>query len=540
MQPLPVDVAPGFAALHTGKWHEARSVFEAVLLEGETPEALEGLSQAWWWTGEEDKALALRQKAHTAFRRRGDRVRALRCALWISDEYRNVYGDHAAANGWFARAQRLLDDPSAEQASGWVALARASRTTDPITAEAHARLALTEAERWSDTELEAYALAQLGLARVTQGAVKDGLSHLDEAMAIATSQANPVVAGDVACSLMQAAEMIGDMSPFMGWAPLVERYMVELGHSGLIASCGTCCGEVFAANGNWAGAETELLRTITALQQSGHRSRCSHPAAALASLRIRQGRLEEAESILAPFANLPETIEPAAALLIAQGHPAPAVGLLGRRLGAIGDNSLRAVPLLSLLAEAMALRGDSEGASQAAARLERIATASGLDRIRGLALLARARSQSSDRARAVPLYEQAIGILDAVNAPLEAAVSRLELARLVMATDRDVAIAETRTALGAFDRLGATHEADRAAALLRSLGVRGQTGAKGRARLTERETEVLDLVTRGMTNSEIADRLFISQKTAANHVSNILMKLGVRSRTEAAAVTLRS
>jgi DNA-binding CsgD family transcriptional regulator len=540
MQPLPVDVAPGFAALHTGKWHEARSVFEAVLLEGETPEALEGLSQAWWWTGEEDKALALRQKAHTAFRRRGDRVRALRCALWISDEYRNVYGDHAAANGWFARAQRLLDDPSAEQASGWVALARASRTTDPITAEAHARLALTEAERWSDTELEAYALAQLGLARVTQGAVKDGLSHLDEAMAIATSQANPVVAGDVACSLMQAAELIGDMSPFMGWAPLVERYMVELGHSGLIASCGTCCGEVFAANGNWAGAETELLRTITALQQSGHRSRCSHPAAALASLRIRQGRLEEAASILAPFADLPETIEPAAALLIAQGHPAPAAGLLARRLGAIGDNNLRAVPLLSLLAEAMALRGDSEGASQAAARLERIATASGLDRIRGLALLARARSQSSDRARAVPLYEQAIGILDAVNAPLEAAVSRLELARLVMATDRDVAIAETRTALGAFDRLGATHEADRAAALLRSLGVRGQTGAKGRARLTERETEVLDLVTRGMTNSEIADRLFISQKTAANHVSNILMKLGVRSRTEAAAVTLRS
>jgi DNA-binding NarL/FixJ family response regulator len=540
MQPLAVDVARGFAALQTGDWQEARSVFEAALVESESPEALEGLSQAWWWTGEEDKALALRQKAHTAFRRRGDRVRALRCALWVSDEYRNVFGDQAAANGWFSRAQRLLDDPSAAPASGWVALARASRTTEPITAEAHARLALAEAERWSDTELEAYALAQLGLARVTQGAVKEGLSHLDEAMAIATSQDNPVVAGDTACSLMQAAEMIGDISPFMGWASLIERYMVQLGHSALIASCGTCCGEVFAANGNWAGAETELLRTIAALQQSGHRSRCSHPAAALASLRIRQGRLEEAESILAPFANLPETIEPTAALLIAQGQPAPAVSLLGRRLGAIGDNNLRSVPLLSLLAEAMALRGDSEGASQAAARLELIATASGLDRIRGLALLAWARSYSSDPARAVPLYEEAIGLFDAIKAPLEAALSRVELAQLVMATDREVAVAETRVALGALDRLGATHEADRAAALLRSLGVRGQTGAKGKNRLTERETEVLDLVARGMTNMEIAERLFISQKTAANHVSNILLKLGVRSRTEAAAVALRS
>jgi DNA-binding CsgD family transcriptional regulator len=539
MQPLPVDVARGFAALQAGNWQEARSVFEATLLEGETAEALEGLSQVWWWIGDEDQAVALRQKAHTAFRRRGDRIRALRCALWVSDEYRTVFGDQAASNGWFSRAQRLLDDPSAAPASGWVALARASRTTDPITAEAHARLALAEAERWSDTELEAYSLAQLGLARLTQGAVKEGLSHLDEAMAIATSLDDPVVAGDTACSLMQAAEMIGDMSPFMGWASLIQRHMVQLGHSALIASCGTCCGEVFAANGNWAGAESELLRTITALEQSGHRSRCSHPAAALASLRIRQGRLEEAGSILAPFANLPETVEPTAVLLIAQGQPAPAVALLNRRLSAIGDTNLRSVPLLSLLAEALALRGDREGATEAAAKLERIATASGLDRIRAVALLARARSQSSDPALAASLYEEAIGLFDTANAPFEAAISRIELARVVMATDREAAVAETRTALAALDGLGATHEADRAAALLRSLGVRGQTGAKGKDRLTERETEVLDLVARGMTNSEIAQRLFISQKTAANHVSNILMKLGVRSRTEAAAVALR-
>jgi DNA-binding NarL/FixJ family response regulator len=539
MQPLPVDVARGFAALQAGNWQEARSVFEATLLEGETAEALEGLSQVWWWIGDEDQAVALRQKAHTAFRRRGDRIRALRCALWVSDEYRTVFGDQAASNGWFSRAQRLLDDPSAAPASGWVALARASRTTDPITAEAHARLALAEAERWSDTELEAYSLAQLGLARLTQGAVKEGLSHLDEAMAIATSLDDPVVAGDTACSLMQAAEMIGDMSPFMGWASLIQRHMVQLGHSALIASCGTCCGEVFAANGNWAGAESELLRTITALEQSGHRSRCSHPAAALASLRIRQGRLEEAGSILAPFANLPEAVEPTAVLLIAQGQPAPAVALLNRRLSAIGDTNLRSVPLLSLLAEALALRGDREGATEAAAKLERIATASGLDRIRAVALLARARSQSSDPALAASLYEEAIGLFDTANAPFEAAISRIELARVVMATAREAAVAETRTALAALDGLGATHEADRAAALLRSLGVRGQTGAKGKDRLTERETEVLDLVARGMTNSEIAQRLFISQKTAANHVSNILMKLGVRSRTEAAAVALR-
>jgi DNA-binding NarL/FixJ family response regulator len=51
---------------------------------------------------------------------------------------------------------------------------------------------------------------------------------------------------------------------------------------------------------------------------------------------------------------------------------------------------------------------------------------------------------------------------------------------------------------------------------------------------------VLGLVAQGFTNAEIAERLYISPRTAAVHVSNILAKLGVSSRTEAAAWALRS
>ena len=51
--------------------------------------------------------------------------------------------------------------------------------------------------------------------------------------------------------------------------------------------------------------------------------------------------------------------------------------------------------------------------------------------------------------------------------------------------------------------------------------------------------EVLRLVARGRSNGEIGSELFISTKTASVHVSNILAKLGVSSRTEAAAVALR-
>ena len=57
--------------------------------------------------------------------------------------------------------------------------------------------------------------------------------------------------------------------------------------------------------------------------------------------------------------------------------------------------------------------------------------------------------------------------------------------------------------------------------------------------LSNREREVLAQIARGRTNREIGERLFISQKTVGVHVGNILSKLGVSGRVEAAAVAIR-
>jgi len=123
---------------------------------------------------------------------------------------------------------------------------------------------------------------------------------------------------------------------------------------------------------------------------------------------------------------------------------------------------------------------------------------------------------------------------------MEAARCRLELATALAPERPDAAITEARAALEAFDRLDAPRHADAAAALLRSLGARPGPGRRGEGVLTRREQEVLELLGRGLSNPEISDRLFISRKTVEHHVSNVLAKLGLRSRAEAAAYAARA
>ena len=146
---------------------------------------------------------------------------------------------------------------------------------------------------------------------------------------------------------------------------------------------------------------------------------------------------------------------------------------------------------------------------------------------------------AGDDTRAMEHLEAALAGFGAAGLLFEEARTRLALARRLSAEKPDVAIAEARTALTVFDRLGAVRAADAATAenIYAQLGVEPAQvcGSSSPGGLTKRELEILRRVAGGATNKQVAEQICISEKTVGRHLANIYAKLGVSSRTAAVA-----
>jgi DNA-binding CsgD family transcriptional regulator len=230
-----------------------------------------------------------------------------------------------------------------------------------------------------------------------------------------------------------------------------------------------------------------------------------------------------------------------AALHLARGETALALEVLDR---ALADRALHppvAGSLLALAVDAHLAAGAVDEAADAAGRLEELAARSPGHYLGAASALANGKvCLASGTGDARACLRQALAAFSLAQMPIDQARVRLELARAVAEEQPEVAVAEAKAALEAFELRRAARDADAAAALLRSLGVAGRSAPKRGAGLTKRETEVLDLLGHGLSNVEIGERLFITPKTAEHHVGRILGKLGLRNRAEAAAYAART
>jgi len=533
--------SPGAEMLEAGDWDGAREAFVAMLDADESAAARDGLAAALWWLGLPDEAIEQRERAFVLWKKEGETTRAGGAAVWLAREHLAVYGNDAVANGWLARAERLLADTDSPE-RGRLELAQGARSGDLEARERAAWTALDIAQRSGDADLEVASLAELGLTAIEKGRVIEGLDRLDEAMAAATGGEADMLetVAEVCCSLVAACDLANDTGRLEQWARIVNGFVERRGDLPLLTFCRTCNAEMLAATGHAAEAERELVGSTARLRATGHRSRCVDPAVKLAELRLLQGRWEEAGALLEGREELPEATIPAADLDLARGDTALATARLLRRSNLLGHDNLVAAPVLSRLVDAQLAAGDRAGAALTTADLARVAEGSGHPLLLAHADWAAGRVAAARGEGAADRLAAAADRFTKLDLPIEAGRVRLVLAHELMLDDPPVALDQAARALATFEDRGARHLADQAAALVRDLGGPARTGRKDVGVLTEREVEVLRLLGEGLSNAEIAARLFISTKTAGHHVSNILAKLQLKSRQEAAAYAVRT
>ncbi len=230
-----------------------------------------------------------------------------------------------------------------------------------------------------------------------------------------------------------------------------------------------------------------------------------------------------------------EIAEASAAL--AAGDPERARALAA---GAVATPTVLPCLGLAVLGEAQVAAGDLAGALGTARRLGGLGPAAPWPAACGSWVEGLARVALGERVAALACLRRAADSLDGLGLPFQAARARLGWAEVAAAVPGDEhvpagradAVEAARRSLATFDQLGARPSADRSRRLLRALGERPAAPPRTlTGELSERELQVVRLVAAGLSNAEIAARLFISPRTVTTHLQHVYSRLGLPSRT---------
>ncbi|MFF9326911.1 AAA family ATPase [Streptomyces sp. NPDC014776] len=518
---------------------------------------------------ERERALKITKRALRLLEDDPDPLRA----AWFWSQRSRLVQALARGDGWdeLATAQELVRGlpPSTVHAEVLTVAAGWSMLHKPgAEALAAAERAVQYARMVGARSVELNARLTLGGLMVDSGAVDDGLAEMRRVLEQAVREGVPSVAGRAYVNLPSELESVGRSREA---AALLRDGAAYARTYGLLDSESWVWGNLsdsLYSLGEWDGAaqaaENALRRGQSAKPQGAAALCLAHLALARGEVTEAERRLQAARGHFGSHDPMPQQWLPVARIAVgvaaAQGRLADARAALARALdaGTPPGTHRYAWPLLlaaaTAEADALALPAARDGREQA---LDRVLTT--VKKLTTAAPIWHAHEQwvraelLRAEGRATPAtWSPVVTAFEALERPYDLARVRHRLAEALVTEggddERAGATELLRLSHAVAEHLGARPLADSTAQLARRarLPLTGPAQAAPAPAdpaealgLTTRERDVLRLVSAGRTNRQIAEELFISPKTASVHVSNILAKLGVSGRGEAAAVAHR-
>lgn len=523
----------------TSRWVQACEEFAAAdRVAALDIEDLDRWAEAAQVMGRVDEAIEVLSRCFDVRARSGDLHEAARTAYWLWSVHAYTRGEFAIAAGWVERA-RGLAARSGSGESGWPLVPEAHRCMgagDYGLAEGLLSRATELGLARGDADLVTIATTMRGRATLMLGSLDRGLALLDESMVrILTGTTSPRATSIMYCAAIGSCYEVHDLARAAEWSVALDRWLDELPQlaGAYFGNCRIYRALLMRLRGDWARATAELEQACRDLAVDGHRV-AGHAWYELGESRRLKGDpgVEEAYWQATAFGRV---AQPGLALYrLGQGDVEAAESGLHRVLTE-RDEAADRFMLLPAAVEVDLAAGRVDSAEAGLAEAERIADVyptiaarATVAASRGAVALAKGRPTDA----LAHLRAAVNGWLD-LGAPYETAIVGVRIAQACRAIgDEEGARMELGAALRTFKGLGARPDAAHAEQLLAE-------PSGGRSGLSPRETEVLRLIVDGRTNAEIAALLFLSERTVHRHVSNILTKLGVRSRTAAAIAAVQ-
>jgi DNA-binding NarL/FixJ family response regulator len=540
----------GRAAFHAHAWAEACGHLSAADDESPLDRAdLELLATSAFLAGDDDLSLDSWVRAHNEWLRVQRAPRAVRCTFWMILELLSS-GEWARANGWLATARRLLDEgphDCAERGLLSVIFARVHLKDGNHTA-AHDVLAdaVALADRLNDPDLKAFGRLAQGQVHARRGEAAAAVTLFDEAMvAVTTDDVSPITVGVVYCAVIESCYEILDLGRAREWTAALVRWCGD--QPDLVPFRGHCFvhhAETLRRGGAWSSAMTEAgeaCRRGMASAESGapvqsSQSRRGYPVGAafyeLAEIHRMRGKFAEAGEAYRQASLHGRSPEPGLALLrLAEGRSDAAATAIRRVLDqpqkrwARTDILAAGVEIMMAVRDLAAARAAADELRRLAVELPALFLQATAAQAAGTVLLAERdpRAALAELRAAWMAYQELEMPFDAARVRTMMGVTCRELG------DEDAAALEFDAARHVFLRLEATPYVAQVDRLL------ADSPTSVTPRLTARELQVIRLLAAGRTNRAIARQLTISERTVDRHVSNILTKLDLPSRTAATA-----